>query len=282
MSTESPTPDYDPAGHYDRVTQAWRLLLGDELHYGVFDRGDEPLHEATAALTERMIDAARLGSGQDVLDVGCGNGTPACALAARFDVQVLGITTSEVGVELGRARAEAMRLGDRVSFQVADGTDNRLPGESFDRIWVLEASHLMRDRDRLISESARVLRPGGRLVLCDIIRRREIPFAELRNRREDFVTLRKAFGDARMEPLALYADLAAANGLAVELAEDLTQATLPTFARWRENASANREAVTDALGGDGLDAFVRSADLLERFWRDGTFGYGLLAAVKGA
>ncbi len=273
---------YDPAAHYDRVTLAWRLLLGDELHYGVFDTGSESLPVATAALTARMIDAARLTPGLEVLDVGCGTGAPACALASRFGVHVLGITTSAVGVAAASARASAEGLSAQTEFEVRDGTDNGLADESFDRIWVLESSHLMRRRDRLLSECARVLRPGGRLVLCDIVRRREIPFTEVRERREDFATLRAAFGDAHMEPLGLYADLAARAGLVVELLDDLTEATLPTFDRWRRNAVEHRAQLVTALGEDGLDAFERGADLLEGFWLDGTFGYGLVAAVKAS
>jgi 27-O-demethylrifamycin SV methyltransferase len=38
--------------------------------------------------------------------------------------------------------------------------------------------------------------------------------------------------------------------------------------------------VTTLLGGSGFDAFARSADILESFWRDGTLGYGMLAASK--
>jgi 27-O-demethylrifamycin SV methyltransferase len=102
----------------------------------------------------------------------------------------------------------------------------------------------------------------------------------VRDRREDFVTLRTAFGDARMEPLSLYGELAAGERLTVERADDLTEATLPTFDRWRANASAHADEVRDALGADGLNAFERSCDILERLWRDGTFGYGLLAASK--
>ena len=272
--------DYDPAGHYDRVTGAWRLLLGEELHYGVFENGNEPLAEATAALTARMTEAAELSPGQEVLDVGCGTGTPACHLAQTFGVKVLGITTSAVGVSAATARAQAAGLYGLAAFEVRDGTDNGLEDERFDRAWVLESSHLMRERDRLISECARVLRPGGRLVLCDITRQREIPFAEVRDRREEFVTLRTAFGDARMEPLEYYADLARAAGLVVDQADDLTAATLPTFDRWRANAEQYADEVREALGEEGLEAFVRGTDILEACWQDGTFGYGLLAASK--
>jgi 27-O-demethylrifamycin SV methyltransferase len=272
--------EYDPEQHYDRVTAAWALLLGEELHYGVFDNGDEPLDVATAALTRRMIDAAELGPGLRVLDVGCGSGAPACALVEEFGVEVVGITTSGVGVAAARRRAEDRGLTGSASFEQRDGTDNGFPDESFDRAWVLESSHLMRDKEALISECARVLRPGGRLVLCDLVRHREIPFLEVRDRREDFAVLREAFGDAHMEPLARYAELAEAKGLRVERLDDLTAATLRTFDRWRENAERHCAEVIEMVGADGHSAFVGSCDILEGLWRDGTFGYGLLSAVR--
>jgi 27-O-demethylrifamycin SV methyltransferase len=275
-STES---GYLPDAHYDQVTASWHLLLGEELHYGVFETGEEPLSVATAELTRRMIDAARLEAGLDILDVGCGSGAPAIRLVRDHDVRVLGITTSEVGVAEATARAAAAGVtGAR--FQLRDGMDNGLPDNSFDRVWVLESSHLMREREQLISECARVLRPGGRLVLCDLIRYREIPFTEVRGRRADFVTLRTAFGDAHFETLEFYADAARRHGLEVDRMEDLTAATLPTFDRWRTNAATHRLEVEPALDTAGFEAFVRSCDILEAFWRDGTFGYGLMSAFK--
>jgi cyclopropane fatty-acyl-phospholipid synthase-like methyltransferase len=279
--------DYEPAEHYDRVTEAWLLLMGDELHYGVFEHGDEPLALATAALTERMIDAAGLrrgrasadGSKFKVLDVGCGSGAPACGLATTFGVQVVGITTSAVGVAKARARAAGLGVAG-VSFEQRDGTDNGFSDEEFDLVWVLESSHLMRDRERLISECARVLRPGGRVVLCDLMRFREIPFHEVRDRLGDFATLRTAFGDAHMETPEFYSSAMHRRGLTVNRTVDLTAATLPTFDRWRRNAGQHLDDVKKLIGADGLDAFVRSCDVLEASWRDGTFGYGLISASK--
>ena len=83
-----------------------------------------------------------------------------------------------------------------------------------------------------------------------------------------------------MEPLEEYARLAADAGLAVESQFDLTKATLPTFARWRENAQRNRDQVIELLGEESWQQFADSCDVLEGFWNDGTLGYGLLAATK--
>lgn len=273
---------YDPASHYDRVMAAWQLLLGDELHYGVFDEGDEALGVATSALTERMVEAADLDRTSPplrVLDVGCGSGAPARSIATRFGAEVVGITTSGVGVETARRRTVEEDVPG-VTFEQRDGTDNRFDDASFDRAWVMESAHLMRDKDALVAECARVLRPGGRLVLCDLVRWREIPFAEVRERRADFAVLRDAFGDAHFGTLDAFASLAGTHGLDVDRRDDLTAATLPTFDRWRANAGAHRDAVVDLIGVEGHEAFVRSCDILEAFWRDGTFGYGLVSATK--
>lgn len=271
---------YDPTAHYDSVTDAWALLLGDDLHYGDFAGGAETLAQATTALTERMVAAAALEAGQRVLDVGCGTGMAACHLAQHRGVRVTGITPSAVGVARARDRAQALGLAHLVAFEERDGMDNGFPTESFDRVWVLESSHLMRDRARLLSECARVLVPGGRMALCDIVLRRPMPFEEVKRLRVPLAVLRAAFGAARMEPLAEYERLAREAALEVTDVVDLTEATAPTFAAWRANAVAHREPVVDELGEQGWAAFVESLDVLEGFWADGTLGYGLLAATK--
>lgn len=276
---EDATMRFDAASHYDRVSGAWGLLLGEELHYGVFSNPDDSLESATGALTSRMIEGAALAPGLRVLDVGCGSGTPACRLASDYGVEVVGITTSREGVLQSTAKAKARGVSGAV-FEQRDGTDNGLPDESFDRVWVLESSHLMPDRPALLSECARVLRPGGRLVWCDIIRRREIPFGELRARTEAFAVLRAAFGEARMDPLDDYATYMRAAGLEVEEMVDLTDATLPTFDRWQDNVNLHRSEVEQILGEQSVDDFEKSLDILRDFWLDGTLGYGFMSASK--
>jgi 27-O-demethylrifamycin SV methyltransferase len=138
----------------------------------------------------------------------------------------------------------------------------------------------MRDRERLIAECARVLRPGGRLVLCDIVLRRPMPFAEVRRLREPLGLLREVFGDARMEPLAEYRRMAEASGLKVDRESDLSETTRPTFGRWLRNAEVHRDQVDGLIGETQRQLFVAACDVLDGFWDDGTLGYGLISAFK--
>lgn len=131
-----------------------------------------------------------------------------------------------------------------------------------------------------MAEAARVLRPGGRLALCDIVLMRPMDFKEVRRLLAPLALLREVFGDARMEPLTDYRQLAERYGLDVSQQDDLTAATRPTFAHWRQNAAVNRADVVGLLGRDYWEKFVASCDVLEGFWDDGTLGYGLLAASK--
>lgn len=280
MIDDTPS-SHEPAAHYNRVHAAWRLIMGEEFHYGYFVPPDAPLDAATRALTGQMLDRAVIKSSDRVLDIGCGTGRQACDLAQEYGASVLGITTSDSGVKAARALADERNL-PHARFENRDGTNTQLPDGSFDVAWVLESSHLMRDRRALLSECARVLAPGGRIVLCDLIRRREIPFLEVRDRRDDFATLRAAFGDAHMHPLNLYTSILTELGLTVVDSTDITAETLPTFAAWRANVDLHESTLLDLLGREGVDDFVRSTHILETFWHDDTLGYGILCAAKPA
>lgn len=273
-------PSVLPHVVYDRVTQAWLLLLGEDLHYGYFLDPKEPLATATARLTEEMAQRAEIGSDCRVLDVGCGVGTPALMLAERYGCHVVGISTSEVGLAVASSRAQEKGLADRAVFELGDGTANGFPDETFDLVWVLESSHLMPRKDKLIAECARVLRPGGGLVLCDIIARSQINFTEVVRRLNIFRSLDTVFGRARMASLEEYKSLAERNRLKVVRSEDISNQVQPTFEWWRRNAYANREQVVELVGEAYWRCFVDCCNYLEQFWRQGEFGYGIMLAEK--
>lgn len=269
----------DPSRHYDNVTQAWEYLLGDNLHYGYYEPAGIDLASATTELNRQMASAGRLAdcNGGTVLDVGCGTGGPACWIVSEFDVSVTGISTSAVGIERANQRAAKMHLLDKAAFRLGDAQDNGLKQNVFDRVWVMESSHLMPDKPAMLSEAARVLKPGGRLVLCDIIAIEELPLSAVLKNAKAFDNLRKVYGRAKMETLEFYRTEFERHRLEVDVERNISSQTRQTFDHWRENAMTHKDEVVPLIGSQAWQDFVDSCDILARFWDDRVLGYGLIS-----
>jgi demethylmenaquinone methyltransferase/2-methoxy-6-polyprenyl-1,4-benzoquinol methylase/phosphoethanolamine N-methyltransferase len=113
-----------------------------------------------------IADLAEVEEGQRVLDVGCGTGTLALELGARGG-EVFGVDASPEMIDV--ARRKAAKRHAAVEFEV--GLIERMPHDaaSFDRVLcILVMHHLDEDLQRRgLREIARVLKPGGRLLLVD-------------------------------------------------------------------------------------------------------------------
>jgi len=272
----------DPTRHYDQVTEAWGLLMGENLHYGFFSAAEQSLEQATAALTDQMLALAELQPGQRVLDVGCGTGAAACRIAAECECPVLGISPSRASVEAATRRATGAGLGEQTDFAIGDGQVMDVADATFDCTWVMESSHLMLDKVALLRECSRVLRPGGRLVLCDVIAGKALEMTDVIAHRDAFLLLQEGFGRARMEPLDYYREQLSAAGFVVDVVRDISLETRPTFTHWRNNALEHQAAVEAMIGRQGWQVFHDCCAVLETFWDQGLLGYGLLSASKPA
>ena len=112
---------------------------------------------------ERAADLARVGPGTTALDVATGTGDLAIALARRGG-QVVGSDFSEGMLERARAKSGAVRWeqANALALPYADGT--------FDAATVGFGARNVADLPRGIGEMARVVRPGGRVVVLEITR----------------------------------------------------------------------------------------------------------------
>ncbi|WP_431727307.1 SAM-dependent methyltransferase [Verrucosispora sp. TAA-831] len=139
------------------------------LHFGWWDSLDDekPLEQAADRLTDVVTEKLRLAPGASLLDVGCGLGVPAVRMAARAGVGILGITVSGEQVRRAGELAAAAGLGGRVRFELVDATAMPFADGSFDAAFALE-SLIHMDRRAALREIARVIRPGGRVVLTDL------------------------------------------------------------------------------------------------------------------
>jgi 27-O-demethylrifamycin SV methyltransferase len=271
----------DPARHYDRVTPAWNIILGDDLHHGLFDGEDTELATATENLTRALASAADPQPGTRIIDLGCGTGTQACWLAQRYGAaSVVGVSTSAVGVAMARQRSHDAGLADVVSFECGDALDCGLADATFDVVWLLESSQYLGPRPQLMRECARLLVPGGRLALCDVVLTRPLGLRDLRRLHGELDVLRDGFGDAVLTTPQEYREAASMVGFESIREIDLTERVLPTFDRWRQRARRERERVIAEIGEAGLATFIAGCDVMERFFREGIVGYALIAARK--
>lgn len=147
--------------HYDELDPAYRRIWGEHVHHGYWRTGRETPAEATEALSDLVATKLRLAPGQSVCDIGCGYGATATRFAKHHRVSVVGFTLS------ARQQQVALARGDEgLTCLCRDWLDNGLADQSFDRAYAIESSEHMVDKARFFDEAARVLRPGGRLVVC--------------------------------------------------------------------------------------------------------------------
>ncbi|MGA5135349.1 SAM-dependent methyltransferase [Streptomyces olivoreticuli] len=172
MTAESqPTPE-DVGQVYDQFTDLLSAAFGDNVHAGYWDDGQDqsPAGQAADRLTDLVTGRLRLEPQQAVLDVGCGSGRVAVRLAEQHAVHVTGITISAHQLRLAQARPEAGDVGSAVSFQYADAMQLPFADASFDAAYAIESLLHMSDQRAVLAHLARVLRPGGRLVIADLCR----------------------------------------------------------------------------------------------------------------
>jgi len=125
----------------------------------------------------RAADRAEVGPGDSVLDVCCGTGDLAFELARRVAPggHVVGCDFSEQMLDL--ARDKAADRGAPVRFEWADALQLPYDADRFDAVTVGFGVRNFADRERGLHEMARVLKPGGRLVVLEFTEPQRPPFS---------------------------------------------------------------------------------------------------------
>jgi SAM-dependent methyltransferase len=109
---------------------------------------------------------AKLTSGATVADVGCGHGVTTILMAQAFPASTfLGIDYHEGSVRVGRRRADAAGVADRVEFQAMDASELK-PGP-YDLITMFDCLHDMGDPAAAAQTARRALRADGTLMLVE-------------------------------------------------------------------------------------------------------------------
>ena len=268
------------AEHYEHNVGVFSLVLDSQLAYstGIFLDQKDDIESAQRRKYDYVLRLLDIRSGERVLDVGCGWGSNMLYLAAHTEGSFHGVTLSAAQrLELLR-RAKARGLDHKISVDRCHVEDLALPPESVDVVLFSGSIVHMRNRERIHEFVARILRPGGRVLISDCY----FP-APVRGNRASTATdyiFYDTLGYCLL--LNLYEELGLMEkaGLDILHVQDLTSSYALTLEAWINNIRRNRERIEAIEPGFAavLQAYMTVAKL--SFARRTALEYMILA-TKG-
>jgi len=231
-------------------------VLGSNIHVGYWLDDDDPtpLLEAINRLTEIVGGKLDLKPGQHLIDVGCGMGIAAIRIAQRTDADVTGVTNSRWQAREGTRRASADGLRGQVRIEYGDAAALAYPDRTFDAALAFESLPHARDKGRWLREMARVLRPGGRLVLTEF--EAEQPLTD-----QDVEVIRAGALEPPL-PLAEFVSVIEDSGFVVEETVSCGEHIRRSYSAYLERVGRRRDVLVTALGEQRVDEHVAGMQVL--------------------
>ncbi|MFW5927540.1 MAG: methyltransferase domain-containing protein, partial [Wenzhouxiangella sp.] len=174
------------------------------------------------------------------------------------------LNLSEVENERNREKNREQGLADRIEVVEGDFTSLPYEDESFDVVWSQDAILHSGDREKVCSEAARVLKPGGKLIFTDPMQVDDAPAGELQ----------PIYDRIHLQSLAspgFYRRTLGELGLAEERFEEHADQLPRHYARVREELIANEQALKER--GVSSDYIERMKKGLQHWIDGGRKGY---------
>jgi tocopherol O-methyltransferase len=196
----------DTRFHY----QVW-MTSALAMHMGYWNDHTRKHSEALRNMNKAVAERISWRPGMRVLDAGCGVGGSAIWLAQRYNAHVVGLNLVRSQVDDARRHARRNGVEKRVRFEIGDIVRTRFADSTFDVIWAIESICHTGNKAEFLAEAARLLVPGGWLLIADGFRRaRQLNPADERLlkdwltgwavpdllTREEFITVAKEMGFA--------------------------------------------------------------------------------------
>lgn len=266
--------------HYNKISDAWIFIMGNNLHYGYFNSPNDDLNIATNNLIDKLSSLLEFTKKTNILDIGCGVGNPAFYLHKKYKSKIHGISISERGIDIANKKCKSYGFDNCISFSVDDATDNKQENNKYDIAWVMESSHLMRNKKQLFTESYRTLKDGGSILLCDIVLKKELNLLDFIKMKDDLGMLENAFGKAKMETINYYSENLLKTGFSEIETFDISKNVIPTLYKWLENTNIYCTEIINLIGETEHIYFQKSCSILINYFENNILGYAMIKGKK--
>ena len=132
--------------------------------------GMDEFHIGGRKATVAFLDQLGIGKQTRLLDVGCGLGGACRVAAGQYGAQATGLDLTPGYVEAARALSQWLGFGDSIDFHVGSALAMPFDDTTFDVATMLHAGMNIPDKPKLATQVARVLKPGGKFGIYDVMR----------------------------------------------------------------------------------------------------------------
>ena len=235
--------------HYDLSNDFFKAFLDESMTYScaVFDPTDKKLEAAQKSKINNIINNAKIGPDNHVLEIGCGWGAFAIEAVRKTGCRVTGLTLSEEQFKLARARVREAGLEDKIEIRLCD---YRNVNGAFDRIVSIEMLEAVGHDyfGEFFNCCDRLLKPDGIMALQVIT----IPDQRYDNYRRGCDFIQKYIFPGGLLPSLhiLSENMTKQSALIFEKIENIGPHYATTLRMWYEQFKLNRARI-QALGFDG-------------------------------
>ncbi len=243
----------------DADTFYFRVWGGEDIHIGMYGSDDEPIFDAshrTVETIENTLDT--LDRSSAVIDLGAGFGGAARHLAKKHGCRVVALNLSEV--QNRRNEDITCKQGLDHLIEVADESFEEVPyaDESFDVVWSQDAFLHSGNREKVIAEAARLLKPGGELVFTDPMQADDCPEGVLQP------ILDRILLDTLGSP-DFYKEAAGRHGLEFVSYDEHTEQLVNHYSRVLQETESREKELVPEISQDYIDRMKKGL----RHWVEG-------------
>jgi ubiquinone/menaquinone biosynthesis C-methylase UbiE len=145
----------------------WQGAKAQAIHFGYVTDARISVEDSLIEMNRQLACAVKIGKDDLVLDAGCGIGGSSCWIAQNRGARVHGISITPFQVEQATQTAKKRNLDHLVTFTQQDYEHTTFEDNSFTVIWFLESLVHALDKEAVLKEAQRVLKPNGRIVIAD-------------------------------------------------------------------------------------------------------------------
>jgi len=160
---------YSPNDLYNKIIEGLGKLGKDLSEISVDDlQPVDEFHIRGDTATKELIKLSSFTPDMHILDVGCGIGGSTRRLSLETGCSVTGIDLSDEYIDTAQRLTRLLNMQDKVQFHAASALELPFADNAFDGVWSLQMNMNVEDKLSWLTETYRVLKPGGRAILYEV------------------------------------------------------------------------------------------------------------------